>query len=113
MVVRADNSPITAPVQYQEQQRAALPSDRNAETFAMRRELALYVEKHCDADGYIADAAVLAVGNGLLSSGYSLPQGVAVHAVEAFHTLSIARKAGIPQHYVTAFFEVMRRRQGR
>jgi len=109
-VVRADNSPVSAPVNYQEQQRQT-PSDRNPATFAARRELAHYVEKHCDADGYITDAAVLAVGNGLLSSGYTLPQGVAVHAVEAFHTLAIAREAGIPQQYVTAFFEAIGRRQ--
>lgn len=79
--------------------------------YAWARELAKYVGLHTDRDGYISDSAVLAVGNGLLSSGYSLPAGVAVHAVEAWHTLSIAREAGIPQQYVTAFFEAMKRRQ--
>src|ERR1035441_7225688 len=106
-VVTASGAPVGTPVQYQEQQRTA-PSDHKAPaTFHMQRELAAFVSKACDKDGYLADAAILAVGDGLLSSGYALPQGVAVHAVNVWHTLSIAREAGIPQQYVTAFFEAM------
>ena len=109
----ATGARVGTPVQYQEQQRQA-PSDHKAPAnYAMQRELAKYVGLHTSVDGYISDSAVLAVGNGALSSGYSLPSGVEIHAVEAWHMMSIAREAGLTQANVTAVFEVMKRRQRR
>ena len=114
-VVTASGAPVGTPVQYQEQQRTA-PSDHKAPaTFHMQRELDAFVSRACDKDGYLADAAILAVGDGLLSSGYSLraAAGVEIHAVEAWTMLSICREAGVDQATLDRFFAVMKRRQGR
>jgi hypothetical protein len=108
-VVRSDGAPTAAPANYAEEQRRAVQA--NQITFAVQKELAHYVHQHSDPNGFIQNAAILSAGNGALSSGYTLPEGVAVNAQEAYDLLSVAREAGVPQECVTRFFEIMGRRQ--
>jgi hypothetical protein len=107
-VVRSDCAPINAPVNYAEERRQAPVADPGE--FAARRELAHFINKNSDEGGFI-DAAIFAAGGGVLSSGFALPAGVRVQASEAFTLLGIAREAGIPQAYITRFFEIAKARQ--
>jgi hypothetical protein len=108
-VVTSTGAPTTAPQNYAEEQRRS--AQVNQITFAVQKELAHFVNQLSDANGFIANAAVMSAGNGALSSGYALPEGVTVNAQEAFDMLSVAREAAVPQECVTRFFEIMKRRQ--
>ena len=107
-VVRSDGSPTTAPAHYHEQQRQAPVADPG--TFAARRELAHFINRNSDSQGY-CDASFLAVGGGLLSSGYKIAQGVIVQSSEAYELLACAREAGLTQAHVDALFKAIGRRQ--